>query len=46
MITGILGGFVDKPVAEKILRNHSLIEEEEVECRPEKIPLMLLWMKT
>ena len=25
-------------LAEKILRKHSLIEEEEVECRPEKIP--------
>ena len=38
MITGILGWFVHKPVAEKVLKKHSLIEEEEVECRPEKIP--------
>ena len=38
MITGILGWFVDKPVAEKVLKKHRLIEKEEVECRPEKIP--------
>ena len=37
-ITGILAWFVDKPVAEKVMREHGLIEEDEVECRPEKIP--------
>ena len=30
----ILAWFVDKPVAEKVVREHGLIEEDEVECRP------------
>ena len=36
-ISGILSWFVDKSVVEKALRDHSLIEEDEVECRPERV---------
>jgi len=34
----ITSWFVDKKVAKRALRAHQLIEEEEVECRPERIP--------
>jgi len=34
----IISWFVDKKVAERALMAHQLIEEEEVECRPERIP--------
>ena len=38
LIAGILAWFVDKPIAEKAVRDRGLIEEDEVECRPEKVP--------
>ena len=37
----MLGWFVDKPVVDSALQG-KLIEEEEVECRPEKVPNALL----
>ena len=33
----MLSWFVDRPVIENILKSDMLIEEEDVECRPEKI---------
>ncbi len=34
----MLKWFVDKEVAERVMRGGDLIEEQEVESRPEKIP--------
>ena len=34
----MLQWFVDKEVAERVMRGGDLIEEQEVESRPEKIP--------
>ncbi len=40
--TVILNWFVDPPVARAAINDDKLIEEEEVECRPEKIPCSVL----
>ena len=37
-IAVIISWFVDKKIAERALRAHQLIEEDQVECRPERIP--------
>ena len=34
----MLNLFVDQEVTERVTRSGELIEEDEVECRPEKIP--------
>ena len=34
----MLNWFVDQEVTERVTRSGELIEEDEVECRPEKIP--------
>ncbi len=36
--TVILGWFVDPSEAKAAIKDDKLIEEEDVECRPEKIP--------
>ena len=40
--TVILGWFVDPSVAKAAIKDDKLIEEEDVECRPEKIPCSVL----
>ena len=38
----ILSWLVDKKVPHKVLEMNNLIEEQDVECQPEKVPLLLL----
>ena len=34
----ILSWFVDDKVAERALKHNDLVEEEDVECKPERLP--------